>query len=91
MFLTKTYRGRNNSRTPYESAAVRLLFDGSVLARNLAAALAALLHVFGLDGNLATLCHGIAPCAVLYRKEAKIMAPTGIPVLEPPHRLRVQV
>ena len=61
MFLTKTYRGRNNSRTPYESAAVRLLFDGSVLASGLAAALAALL-AYVLDcGNLLALCHGIAP------------------------------
>ena len=72
MFLTKTYRGRNNSRTPYESAAVRLLFDGSVLASGLAAALAALLHVFGLGGNLFATCHDwlLMVCPVGTNKKA---------------------
>jgi hypothetical protein len=52
-----------------------------VLASGLAAVLGALFaDVLGLDGYLTTLCHGIAPYAVLYRKEAKLMAPTGIPV-----------
>ena len=53
----KTYRGRSSSRTPYESAAVRLLFDGGLLVTSLTAALAALLHMFRLDTDLATLCH----------------------------------